>query len=334
VAKLDNEKESLDRRIDTALQMASLAPSAHNTQPWEFRRRKSRIHVCRSQARTLEVGDPTTRQACLAVGMFVETFAIAASHAGLDIAVTTRYATPTETELAIIDVTGQSAATQSELSTQLFDGITRRRTNRGTYAPNGCAPWLDDWRIESGGVHLSVIRDPATKEVLALAAGKAIRLALSLPAMRRELASLVHWSTDSFSVGMPVEALVSDAEPNLEPGAAFVRAAEPAEEETALIERYKTAPVIIVLSTARDDPAAWVSAGREGVRVMLRAAADGLSHCISAGPIEIPTLVPIVRDAIRHPTRPQLLFRLGQPMQKSFSVPSPRLGLHGLEAQE
>jgi hypothetical protein len=325
------EVSSLNSAIDDALRLASLAPSAHNTQPWEYVREDQRIRVFRSRERTLDVGDPTTRQACLGVGMFVETFVIAARNSGLSVSVGTPYATPGETELATLDVSDLSRATESDpLTAQLFDGISRRHTNRGLYDPNEPAAWLDDWQVTSQDVRMFVVRDDGRRDLLARATGKSVRLALSLPAMRRELASLVHWSSESFTIGMPVEALVENADTHQEAGVAFVRAALPAQEEISLAERYRTTPAIIVLSTTRDDPQAWVNVGREGARLMLRAAADGLAHCISAGPIEIPTLSPIVRDATDAGVRPQLLFRVGRPLQERFSVRAPRVDWHSL----
>jgi hypothetical protein len=262
--------------------------------------------------------------------MFTETFAIAATHLGLKVEVEVRYATPRDTELvrvAVADARGHTGS--DDESDRLFSAIRRRHTNRGRYRSETPLPWLQAWTASQPGVRIFVIQDAERRKLLGSVAGAAMRLALSLPALRRELAELIHLAGHAAPIGMPIGALLGRQEPSNEPSSSN-GTLDPRQQESVFTTHYSEAPAIVVVATETDEPQAWVRAGRDGMRLFLHAASEGLTHCISAGPVEIPTLSPIVRQATDAALRPQLFFRVGEPLEDGYS--SYRTGRLGLDA--
>ncbi|GGX02168.1 hypothetical protein GCM10010383_35460 [Streptomyces lomondensis] len=149
---------------------------------------------------------------------------------------------------------------------------------------------------------------------------------LTLPAMRRELAELLHWSGEAAQTGMAVEALFPDADHQDMPARQwFLTHADPERTAERLRHVYAVSPgLLAVVATRADDPRAWCDAGRAAYRLLLRAAADGLTHDINAGPVEIPTLTPQLAAELEPGWRPQVLLRIGRPSSPSHTTPSVR----------
>ncbi|QWT24182.1 hypothetical protein KPL76_01750 [Subtercola sp. PAMC28395] len=74
--------------LDDLILLASRAPSAHNTQPWSARIvSETSVEVSVVPSRTLPAGDPSFRDVVLALGAWVESFAIGASELGFGVSV-------------------------------------------------------------------------------------------------------------------------------------------------------------------------------------------------------------------------------------------------------
>src|SRR6185437_13135178 len=63
-----SHSEALRRALD----LARLAPSAHNTQPWQVERDGELVNVLRDESRHLAHGDPLRRDQTLGLGAFCE----------------------------------------------------------------------------------------------------------------------------------------------------------------------------------------------------------------------------------------------------------------------
>jgi len=70
-------------------------------------------------------------------------------------------------------------------------------------------------------------------------------------------------------------------------------------------------PVLAVLGTDADTPAAWLTAGQALMRVLLQACRQGMSASFLNQPIEVAELRPRLREVIGCPGFPQLLLRMG-----------------------
>ena len=309
-------RPDLDIAFRDILTVASRAPSAHNTQPWAVVRVGPReLLVQRSVERTLGAGDPTTRQATIGIGMFVEGARIAASSYGFDVFVENLATLVREPLLARLTFIEANPPVVPAPPSQLLE----RATHRGSYQP-GISPSID--LIDGTDVRSIVLTSSETRRQIAALVGEALRLAMSLPAMQREIAALVHWRADVSENGMAIEDMVLDAVPNGDPEAWWLDHFD-AEREAALHEeRWSSSPSILVVTTRTDDPHAWIETGRYAMRVLTAASRDGCNHDIAAGPVEVPFLVPRLRQILGSDFRPQLVCRIGIPVE-------PRVGKSG-----
>lgn len=82
----DEHIEGLDRFGRQILHYASLAPSGHNTQPWQIRvEAPDRWVIGTDPARRLPAVDPENREALLSIGAFLENLTLAAASQGIHV---------------------------------------------------------------------------------------------------------------------------------------------------------------------------------------------------------------------------------------------------------
>jgi hypothetical protein len=110
------------------------------------------------------------------------------------------------------------------------------------------------------------------------------------------------------------------------PGRQWVLEMASADEEAeAARARFEHAPLHFVVSSRTDTLPGWIAGGRTLQRTLVTATALGLSHCLAAGPSEIPTLLPALRRlAGDREGRPLILGRLGVPSRPDLAIASPR----------
>jgi hypothetical protein len=117
------------------LHHAAMAPSGHNSQPWQvIIDGTSRWTVRLDPARMLPAVDPDARESLLSIGAFIETLAIAAAAAGQSAAVSVAGTHPLDPGLAT--VTFQKAAPTDEP----LERIRQRRTLKSGQQPREIRP--------------------------------------------------------------------------------------------------------------------------------------------------------------------------------------------------
>jgi hypothetical protein len=204
----------------------------------------------------------------------------------------------------------------------------RRRTNRGPYLsslPPGAAAGLRAVPCEPA-TSLTLIDDMAGRSVAADLAARAMHVLFSVPELRRDLAPFVFTGADEpRQTGMPIESLNPAMTAGV-PGRQWVLEMASADEEAeAARARFEKAPLHFVVSSRTDTLPGWIAGGRTLQRVLVTATALGLSHCLAAGPSEIPTLLPALRRlASDREGRPLILGRLGVPSRPDQAIASPR----------
>lgn len=316
---------SMAEKIKFLLRYAILAPSAHNTQPWRVEIQEAKLLVFRDPAHTLMVGDPTLRETQLSIGAFAENFILAAKHFGLagEISAVCESNDP---ELRLIINLSEQSIVKLGQPDKLFDSLERRHTNRGVYDSTPLSTAFVS-ELESFGdedIKVFAISEEKTKERISLLVAKGSKMSLSLNSMRRELSQLVSRESDGLLDGLTVEAM-TESDQKLDSGEYWViNSMDP--DQIAENDRigYQTAPLIVIIGTKLDSPSTWLSAGRIMQRCLLLAADSGLNHAISAAPVEIPTLMPQLRQEIDPVYRPQVLFRVGKPLNVDFTRLSAR----------
>ena len=119
------------------VQSAILAANPHNTQPWLFRVRESRIELFADTSRNLGAMDPFVREMHLGLGCALENMMLAARAEGYAVALRLEPGTLTgpaheETfvKVATLDLTPSERETSP-----LYTAIPNRHTDRSAYAP-------------------------------------------------------------------------------------------------------------------------------------------------------------------------------------------------------
>ncbi len=315
----------IDREMITAwLAVACLAPSPHNNQPWLARAVPDGV-ILRLDPQQLPALGPDRVQ-FIALGAFIENLGYAAAADGYRLTVDDLATVPRRT--SGITVRFHDGMKPGGNDASFLAGARRRRTNRGPYQPSlppGAAEELRAIPCEPA-TSLTLMNDLADRSVAADLAARAMRVLFSVPELRRDLAPFVFTSADEPpETGMPIESLNPAATAKV-PGRQWVLELASADEEAeAARARFEQAPLHFVVSSRSDTLPGWIAGGRTLQRVLVTATVLGLSHCLAAGPSEIPTLLPALRRlAGDSEGRPLILGRLGVPSFPGQAIASPR----------
>ncbi|WP_166353818.1 Acg family FMN-binding oxidoreductase [Phytoactinopolyspora limicola] len=286
---------------------ALAAPSMHNSQPWVFRQTDAELEIWVDHTRLLPMADPDGRGLYLATGAAVFNARLAALALGYEPRVRLR---PIRTEpalLATITVVGPAQPSFTQVS--LAQNINRRRTNRRPFRnreiPTNVVTSLAGAARSQGGT-LRALGYYKTAQVLGVVR-QADRIQRTDP---RYLAELAHWThpTNGRRDGIPAAAVGPKVRDRSLP-LPDLGLALPA--DTRPTSTFEESPAVFALSTTRDDPAAWLSAGMALQCVLLAATNRSINASFMFQPMRVPELHSRLRRLIDPRTYPQMTFRLG-----------------------
>jgi hypothetical protein len=306
------------------LEIACLAPSPHNNQPWTARLRPDGVLVGLDPRLLPPLGPD--RVQFMALGAFIENMSYPAAAAGYELTVGELPTVPSRaTEITVRVRAGAEPGGGAAI---MLDGARRRRTNRGPYQPILPPGVIEELRAMPGepATSVTLLPGPADRSVAADLAARAMRVFFSVPELRRDLAPFVFTGADTpQSTGMPIESLNHAAPAGVTGRQWALELADAEEEAQAARARYDRAPLHFVVSSRTDTLPGWIAGGRTLQRVLVTATVLGLGHCLAAGPSEIPTLLPALRRLAGPDTgRPLILGRLGVPADPAQSIAAPR----------
>jgi hypothetical protein len=294
--------------IDAAAQ----APSVHNTQPWWFGVRGSRLTVHADTDRRLDVADPDGREMLISCGAALFTLRLAARHLGY--AAEERLWPDPErpTLLADVDISRHRPPTADEQ--RMFDQVSRRRTHRGGFTQERPRPaLLSKLSIEAQreGASLRIVADPRARQAMA---------ALSDAAEQTQRLNIDY--TTEMARWAPAPG--NHRDDGVQPGA-YPREPERTTPYFAARDfargqgwgRHDGDPhdatgVVALLMTPGDTPADWLAAGMALQRVLLCAAEAGVSAAFHTQALELPELRGFIRTRFCGSAHPQMLMRLGR----------------------
>jgi nitroreductase len=289
---------SLDERVRFCLRYAILAPSSHNSQPWRFRIDGGVVHVAADESRWLRAADPDKRELFVSLGCAVENLAVAAERFGFDPVVS--YPDDEADHVVTVALDGGASAPRPAAP---FDELTARHTSHERFDGEPLTAAARERlvaAVEGAPVTLHLVDGEAKRAVGELQA-EADRLQMKDRAYREELG---HWIGlgalgHSWLLARVGQAVVA----HLDIGD------REAAKNSALVE---SAPVVGVLTTESDDPAARVETGRAFERVALRASAAGVAVHPMSQILERPALRRrLASELDLDGATPQHLFRLG-----------------------
>jgi nitroreductase len=292
---------AIEEQATFLLRYAILAPSSHNSQPWEFSVTGNDIAVGADELRWLEAADPEKRELYISVGCALENLCVAAEHFGFDPQVS--YHEPNDTDYVATVTLLDDAELPTPRPSELFGALTTRYT---THDPFENRPLGDDIReklralVVADGISLHLVDDSEMKTAISKLQAEADRLLMEDPAYRKELG---HWIGlgalgNSWLMARIGQAVVTHLD---------IGGREAAKNSTLI----DSAPVVAVLATDSDCSIAQVRTGQAFERIALLATTDGVAVHPLSQTLERPELRTRLGELLDTAGVPQHLFRLG-----------------------
>ena len=307
-----DEDGSLAEQLEFLVRYAVLAPSGHNTQPWQFRVVDDVLELWADRSRGLAVVDPEDRELVISCGAALFHLRAAAQAHGLRLAVEVLPEGPRSDLLARVGPHG-TPATIPDVD-ELVEAIPRRHTNRAAFEDRPVPPsLLERLRQDAAeeGAKLAVASDSDTQHRIAGLVAEGDRRQMADRRFRRELAAWLRPNTSSALDGVRGHGFgFPDIMSHL--GPLVVRTFDLGTSQAAKDEEIAAgAPALAVLCTDADDPEAWLATGQALARLLLRAQASELWASYLNQPIEVEELRSELADVLGGCPQPQLLLRLG-----------------------
>jgi nitroreductase len=258
------------RTLRRIVELATRAPSVHNTQPWRWRGTPHALDLYADRSRQLAMGDPGGRNLVISCGAALHHAQVAADALGLS-AVVTPFPDPEQPDLlAHIEL---ASSTPSRHASELLDAIEKRCTDRRRFTS-----WpVPDERLthlaaqaSSQGAHALPLNDVSERFRSELLINRAIELQHDDRLVMSEQQS---WIDHGNADGVPSQVL---------PIADDLRSSMFNRFATGLVDDMGGREVegsdgLIVFCAPNDDPAAWLTAGEGLSAAWLAATMEGLS---------------------------------------------------------
>ncbi|WP_240810016.1 hypothetical protein [Actinomadura sp. WMMA1423] len=307
--------EDMRRAVEDAL----WAPSVHNTQPWRFGVRGSRISLRADPDRRLGVADPKGREMLISCGAALYNLRLSLRAQGYDPVL--RLLPDPDRPHLLADVHLEPDEEPDQQTLREHAQIRRRRSHRGAFRPETVSAGVLTamrYDVEREGARLIEAVDSHVKGALAALTDAAEHLQRRTPAYAAEIGRWAPSPRTARKDGMQEGAYPRQApetSPNF-PARDFARGqgwgTEPAQGE-AQREGQGVAGVALLLVSDGDGPADWVRTGQALQRALLRAAEGDLAAAFHTQALEVPELRAFIRAHFCRDAYPQMLLRIGAP---------------------
>ncbi|WP_299501160.1 hypothetical protein [uncultured Roseobacter sp.] len=298
--------------IEALVAKAIEAPSSHNSQPWTFEAKAEFIRLYADRTRALNVNDPNDRELTISCGCALMNLRAAAAEQGRSLTVKLLPDKDDPDLLAEIKFDGQV----NEDLKPLAKHISPRRTYRKKFKVDDVPPAILEDLIDAAAIE-GVWFDPLLGTHRAAAAALASEgdaAQWANPRWRREVASWMHPRRRGEGLTIPWLALpvAKLMVRSLDMGKGFGAK----DREIA-----QHSPILAVLGTQKDRVQDWLSAGQGLERVLLTAAKAGLQASYLNQPVQVAHLRAALQSLCTHRGVPQILLRLGYPMDHVIAAP-------------
>lgn len=325
---MNRTKSQISPPILELLEYARLAPSVHNTQPWRFEVNDSTVSLMTAPDRFLKEGDPTTRELWISLGICFETLLQAAKGLGLDATVVSGQTNSLSDPIAVIRFTPTKNRHE-----ETIDLIEARHSYRGAMKPALVPPsLLEECRgsmHDLPGVSVDQVDNRAAITQIAKFTYQGMRLALSSPQFRKELAELINYNWSSSHIGMHGFVLNRGYIGSIWEKWSIALGIDMKQKARADQQKILESSALIFISTAGDVPSFWFNTGRAYMRVALKITQKGLAQSTIAAPVEAASFHEDIEKILSTPSRIQAMLRVGTPTTVSGRT-SPRLSVDEL----
>lgn len=277
-------QQTLHDKLVFLLRFAILAPSTHNTQPWQFVIRDNQIIVLPHKAHSLPQGDKENRLMHISLGTVVENVQIAGDYYNWDTHVS--YFSNNSDGVTITFQEGQKQSQENSPTHHLIFSIQKRRTNRSNYGlyllPSTFLDQLSSLQYENLTFHL--LSDTEKKIQLADATIGALKETMENALFRKELAGYMRPNDTDAGRGMPgfvmgFPHLLSVLAPKIMP---FINIGKKkAKDDEVLLKKHT--PYFGIITSKTNETNDWVKAGQLYQRIALMAEnEDSATHIMTA----------------------------------------------------
>lgn len=316
--------------IEKFLILAANAPSAHNAQPWKviysIKRQSIEIHL--NEVCVPNVSDSTKRQSIISVGCFLANLMVILHDNNYSFKLYFNEFPSIETDylarLELVDKRllqptlpfGLDKYLKKGLSTQ----IMKRHNDRGVYIKEDISSFVNEIAsrylllCRNMGLHLTVVFDPSIINRLGELTAKAMNMIFALDASREELRHFVASGEDETTTRkMQLRSLTLS---NLGSVDRWLNSPKTAQQESMFWKQsIESGPAILCVSGETDLHQDWLLVGIVLELLLLEFTALGYCHSVWASLIEIPPMVPQLKEAMELNSRPLALFRVGRPVK-------------------
>lgn len=306
--------------ITSAVQLASRAPSLHNTQPWRWVYTSEALQLHLDPERVVRSTDRSAREAVISCGVMLDHVVVVMAAAGWA-ATVERFPDPNHPDhLATLQFSPLGFVTDAHR--RRADAILARRTDRLPMAApadwESLEPLLRAW-LTTGPVYFDVLTEEMRPQV-----AEAAMLSESLRLYDSGYHADLAWWTTPFATfdGIPQSALVSAAESDR---VAVSRAFPVIAHTDRRLSIGDDAARIVVLSTDGYSRADALDCGEALSMVLLESTMAGLATCPVTQVTELHASRDIVANLIGRDACPQVLVRIGlAPALDEVPPPTPR----------
>lgn len=295
------------RTVRSAIELASHAPSVHNSQPWHWTVGRRVVHLTADLKRWLPATDADGRDLTVSCGAALHHLRVALAAVGIR-AVVHRIPNPGEPDrLATVELEpGRSTVADLELAA----AITGRRTDRRPFSdwqiPEDSQGQLESAAVAQGAI-LRMVGVGGPRAALLEAIRTAEAQQKDLPGYGTELAT---WSgRRAGDDGVPAANLLHARTAGIPASRGF-----PEGDIGPYPLGRQDGALLAVLGTASDDTLSRLRAGEALSAVLLTATTLGVASCSLSQPLEIGATRRTLRDDVLSGTLcPQIVLRLGWP---------------------
>jgi len=297
------------------------APSVHNSQPWRFASHRTEagdldgVDVFADPGRALGVIDPHGRELHISCGAATEFARIAARNLGQACSVQLVADPASPEHIAFIEIGPPEPPTTEELA--LARALATRYTERDRFddrpVPSDVVEELRRAAASSGS-WVRVLDKPGDEVTTAVLLAHADDLERANPQYERELASWYRTEPDAAD-GIPSSTLPTT--PVTDRASSFRLRNFDLSEHTAKAPASggdppaAEHPLVVILGTEGDDRRSWLQAGQALGRLLLRAAADGVSASPMTQVLEVPATREMLARQLGLLGHPQMVLRMG-----------------------
>jgi nitroreductase len=298
---------NLAENLKAIVDLARLAPSVHNTQPWQVTMTdEDKLAVTLDRAHTLEAGDPTGRQDIISLGIFCEAVDMAARGCGFKVQKAVFHDNHAELHL--------QTHTPVAADTQAAKHLRSRSSDRSIYSPatidQRVARSIEKASADRVKVH--VTSDPQIIGVVADLTSRAMGVALSSQALRDELSEYLVRQGSGKKRGIAVGSLYINPvlgwlEPFLLKHGINLGAEAKLEKR-----RWESAAGLVIITAEGDMPHYWFEVGQAYLRASLAIEEAGLSQATSAAVVEASNYHEDVEELLGTQQRILAILRVGR----------------------